>query len=63
MMCVLYTLRLAKRHIFASLDKEMLNGEEIKPIALYLLSSYAWLESSVSQSVSIGYICVMCIYL
>ena len=56
MMCVLYTLRLAKRHIFASLDKEMLNGEEIKPIALYLLSSYAWLESSVSQSVSIGYI-------
>ena len=34
-----------------SQDEVTLNSEEIKPVALSLLS-YAWLEASVSQAVS-----------
>ena len=36
-----------------SLDKAMLNGEEIKPVTLYPLLNYVWLEASVRQSVSV----------
>ena len=43
MLCVLYTLQLAKRHVSG---QATLSGEEIKPIALSI--SYAWLKASVS---------------